>query len=123
MAVSKLSLLLAGVAGASAYIAAPARGYGQELLSSLTHSIAHPVTHPELQCELPPVLDPSGDGLPSADELFSSKSVRELQVQRLQAIVQVPSVSYDDLGPVGQDERWAPFFDLHDVIKETFPNL
>lgn len=119
MAVSKLSLLLAGVAGASAYIAAPARGYGQELLSSITHSI----THSKLQCELPPVLDPNGDGLPSADELFSSKSVRELQVKRLQAIVQVPSVSYDDLGPVGEDERWAPFFDLHDVIKEAFPNL
>ncbi|KAL7809635.1 acetylornithine deacetylase [Trichoderma aethiopicum] len=119
MAVSKLSLLLASVAGASAYIAAPARGYGQELLSSITHSL----TPPKLQCELPPVLDPSGDGLPSADELFSSKSVRELQVKRLQAIVQVPSVSYDDLGPVGEDERWAPFFDLHDVIKETFPNL
>lgn len=115
MAVSKLSLLLASVAGASAYIAAPARGYGQEPLSS--------ITHPKLQCELPPVLDPSGDGLPSADDLFSSKSVRELQVKRLQAIVQVPSVSYDDLGPVGEDERWAPFFDLHDVIKETFPNL
>ncbi|KAL7942523.1 carboxypeptidase S [Trichoderma barbatum] len=113
MAMAKLSMLLAGVAGVSAYIAAPGRGYGQAPLSSITPS--------RFQCDLPPVIDPRGDGLPSADELFSSKSAREQQIKRLQAIVRVPSVSYDDLGEVGEDDRWSPFYKLHDVLKETFP--
>ncbi|KAL6817268.1 carboxypeptidase S [Trichoderma sp. SZMC 28015] len=113
MAMAKLSMLLAGAAGVSAYIAAPAGGYGQAPLGSITPS--------KYQCDLPPVLDPTGDGLPSADELFSSKSARDQQIKRLQAIVQVPSVSYDDLRDVGQDDRWEPFYKLHDVLKETFP--
>lgn len=116
MAMAKLSMLLAGVAGVSAYIAVPARSYGQEPLSSI-------ITPSRFQCDLPPILDPTGDGLPSADELFSSKRARDQQVKRLQAIVQVPSVSYDDLRDVGEDERWAPFYDLHDVLKETFPTV
>lgn len=110
MAISKLALLLAGVAGV---IAAPS--YGQEPLSSITPS--------KSQCNLPPVLDPASDGLPSADELFASKSARDQQVKRLQAIVQVPSISYDDNGDVGEDKRWEPFFDLHKVLEKTFPNV
>ncbi|PTB39326.1 hypothetical protein M441DRAFT_196559 [Trichoderma asperellum CBS 433.97] len=111
MAISKLALLLAGVAGV---VAAPS--YGQEPLSSIAPSS-------KSQCNLPPILDPTGDGLPSADELFASKSARDQQVKRLQAIVQVPSISYDDNGPVGEDKRWAPFFDLHKVLEKTFPNV
>ncbi|KAL6904175.1 carboxypeptidase S [Trichoderma evansii] len=110
MAISKLALLLAGVAGV---IAAPS--YGQEPLNSITPS--------KSQCNLPPILDPASDGLPSADELFASKSARDQQVKRLQSIVQVPSISYDDNGDVGEDERWAPFFDLHKVLEKTFPNV
>ncbi|KAM0263572.1 hypothetical protein ACHAQJ_001192 [Trichoderma viride] len=110
MAIAKLALLLAGVAGV---VAAP--NYGQEPLGSVTPS--------RFQCDLPPILDPTGDGLPSADELFASKSARDQQVKRLQAIVQVPSISYDDLGPVGEDERWAPFYDLHEVLEKTFPTV
>ncbi|KAH6608486.1 acetylornithine deacetylase [Trichoderma cornu-damae] len=112
---AKLFMLLAGVAAVSAHVAAPARDQSQQRLS--------PVTSSRFQCNLPPVLDPAGDGLPSADDLFSSKSARERQVKRLQAVVQVPSVSYDDLGSVGEDERWAPFFDLHDVLEKTFPTV
>lgn len=115
MAMAKLSMLLAGVAGVSAYVASPAGDYSQGLLGSITPS--------RIKCDLPPILDPTGDGLPSADDLFSSKSAREQQVKRLQAIVQVPSVSYDDLGPVGEDERWAPFYDLHKVLEKTFPTV
>ncbi|EHK50429.1 uncharacterized protein TrAtP1_007527 [Trichoderma atroviride] len=111
MAISRLALFLAGVAGV---VAAPS--YGQEPLSSIAPSS-------KSQCNLPPILDPTGDGLPSADDLFASKSARDQQIKRLQAIVQVPSISYDDNGPVGEDKRWEPFFDLHKVLKKTFPNV
>jgi Gly-Xaa carboxypeptidase len=110
MAIAKLALLLVGVAGV---VAAP--NYGQEPLGAVTPS--------RFQCDLPQILDPKGDGLPSANELFASKSARDQQVKRLQAIVQVPSISYDDLGPVGEDERWAPFYDLHEVLEKTFPTV
>lgn len=110
MAISKLALFLAGVAGV---VAAPS--YGQEPLSSIAPS--------KSQCNIPPILDPTGDGLPSAKDLFASDSARDQQIKRLQAIVQVPSISYDDNGPVGEDKRWAPFFDLHKVLEKTFPNV
>lgn len=111
MAISRLALFLAGVAGV---VAAPS--YGQEPLSSIAPSKSS-------QCNLPPILDPTGDGLPSANDLFASKSARDQQIKRLQAIVQVPSISYDDNGPVGEDKRWEPFFDLHKVLEKTFPNV
>ncbi|KAL7935443.1 carboxypeptidase S [Trichoderma chlorosporum] len=115
MALTKLSMLLAGVAGVSAYIAGPASLDRQAPLRGV-YAVKH-------QCELPPILDPTSDGLPSADELFSSKSAREQQIKRLQDIVRVPSVSYDDLGEVGEDDRWSPFYTLHDVLKKTFPTV
>ncbi|KAL4964911.1 M20 family metallopeptidase [Aspergillus stella-maris] len=74
-------------------------------------------------CDLPPILDPAGDGLPSAVSLFSSDEALKRQVKRHQAIVRVPSVSYDDLGEIGEDPRWEPFHQLHPVLKKTYPKL
>lgn len=74
-------------------------------------------------CDLPPPINPTGDGLPSTDELFSSDVALRKQVERHQAIVRVPSVSFDDLGEPTEDERWAPFFDLHKVLEVLYPNM
>ncbi|KAF4126985.1 hypothetical protein GMORB2_0723, partial [Geosmithia morbida] len=82
-----------------------------------------PLTASGFSCSLPPVIDPSSDGLPSAESLFSSREALERQVERHQAVVRVPTVSYDDLGPPGEDDRWAPFFDLHAVLEKLYPNL
>jgi Gly-Xaa carboxypeptidase len=73
------------------------------------------------QCDLPPVLDPARDGLPSAESLFTSHEALEKQVRRHQAIVRVPSVCWDDLGEIGTDERWAPFYRLFGVLKQSYP--
>jgi Gly-Xaa carboxypeptidase len=75
------------------------------------------------QCDLPPVVSPNGDGLPSADELFSNKEAFDKQVDRHSAIVQVPTVSYDDNGDVYEDDRWLVFLLLHRVLKEQFPTV
>lgn len=75
------------------------------------------------QCDLPPVLNPTRDGLPSADSLFSSHDALLRQVKRHQAVVRVPSVCYDDLGDFDKDERWAPFYDLHHVLAKTYPAM
>ncbi|KAL2808961.1 hypothetical protein BJX63DRAFT_407166 [Aspergillus granulosus] len=73
------------------------------------------------QCDLPPVLDPARDGLPSAESLFTSHEALETQVERHQALVQVPSICWDDMGEIETDERWAPFYRLFDVFKKNYP--
>lgn len=75
----------------------------------------------DFQCDLPGAIDPSADGLPSASKLFGSKEALLKQVDRHSALVKVPSICYDDLGPFDQDPRWAPFYEFHDVLAETFP--
>ncbi|CAG8128586.1 unnamed protein product [Penicillium salamii] len=78
---------------------------------------------PEFKCDLPPALDPVGDGLLSAASLFSSDEARDRQVKRHQAIVRVPSVSYDDLGAIGEDARWNPFHELLPVLQKLYPTF
>ncbi|KUI69953.1 Carboxypeptidase S [Cytospora mali] len=86
-------------------------GYGQQSLD----------TTADFECDLPGPLDPSGDGLASAQELFTSKAALLKQVKRHTALVKVPAVCYDDLGPFDEDPRWKPFYQFHDILVETFP--
>ncbi|KAL4933110.1 M20 family metallopeptidase [Aspergillus undulatus] len=112
MAVSRL-LLLVNITGASSFVLP---FFGQTPISVANLSS-------DFTCDLSPTLDPAGDGLPSASKLFSSHEALERQVKRHQAIVRVPSVSYDDLGEIGEDDRWTPFYQLYPVFKETYPAL
>ncbi|PHH84078.1 hypothetical protein CDD83_2531 [Cordyceps sp. RAO-2017] len=73
------------------------------------------------RCDLPAAVDPAGDGLPSADELYSSDEALTRQVERLRAAVEVKTVVYDDMGAFDADPRWLPFYKLHDVLRETYP--
>ncbi|KAK7747428.1 hypothetical protein SLS53_001683 [Cytospora paraplurivora] len=77
----------------------------------------------DFNCDLPSVLDPSADGLPSSQSLFSSKAALRKQVDRHSALVRVPTVCYDDLGPIDEDPRWKPYHRFHEVLAETFPLL
>ncbi|KAL4865726.1 hypothetical protein BDV12DRAFT_210956 [Aspergillus spectabilis] len=75
------------------------------------------------QCDLPPILDPSADGLPSAKSLFSSEDALKKQVKRHQAIVQIPSVCWDDMGEINEDERWNPFYNLLPTLQKSYPTV
>ncbi|POS74662.1 peptidase family M20/M25/M40 [Diaporthe helianthi] len=75
----------------------------------------------DFECDLPSPLDPSSDGLHSAEKLFGSKAALQKQVERHTALVKVPSICYDDLGPFDEDPRWKPFYEFHDVLAEVFP--
>lgn len=75
----------------------------------------------DFECDLPGPLDPSADGLASSQELFSSKAALKKQVDRHSALVKVPAICYDDLGPFDEDPRWKPFYQFHDILAETFP--
>ncbi|KAJ4329343.1 hypothetical protein N0V84_000238 [Fusarium piperis] len=74
-------------------------------------------------CQLARPIDPSHDGLLSSDELFSGRGTIEEFVKRHQSLVRIPSVCYDDMGDVDEDERWDSFNDIPDHIKKTYPHM
>lgn len=115
MAISKLALFAAGV---SAIAISP--NAAQRPLTAVTPSSIGAFGG-DFQCSLAPVLEPKGDGVQSAKDLFTSKKALETQVRRHQAIVRVPSISYDDFGDFDTDARWKPFDELHKVIRDTYP--
>lgn len=80
-------------------------------------------TEQSFACDLPPPLDPAADKLPSAHTLFGSSAALQAQIRRHQALVRVPTICFDDLGPFDTDPRWKPFHDFHDVLAETFPMI
>ena len=57
------------------------------------------------------------------EKLFPSAEFRNLSVKRLSGAVQIPTVSYDDNGPIDDDPRWDVFFDLERYFRESFPLL
>ncbi|KAI1326304.1 peptidase family M20/M25/M40 [Xylariaceae sp. FL0255] len=80
-------------------------------------------TSSKFKCDLPSALDPSKDGLPSAQDVFGSEEAFKLQVERHSAIVKVPSISYDDNGDPLEDPRWQVFYTLHDTFERVYPSV
>ena len=74
-------------------------------------------------CQLSRPMDPSHDGLPSSWDLFSDKDMIDTLVKRHQSLVRIPSVCYDDMGDVDDDERWGAFNEIPEHIKNTYPNV
>jgi hypothetical protein len=77
----------------------------------------------QFKCDLPPLIEPSGDGLPAARDVFSGEESLKLQVERHSAIVKIPSISYDDNGDPLEDPRWDIFYTLHDTLESLYPNV
>jgi Gly-Xaa carboxypeptidase len=44
-------------------------------------------------------------------------------INKLSGIIRIPSESYDDLGPIGEDDRWNIFFQVEDYIKTCYPTV
>ncbi|ORY57510.1 peptidase family M20/M25/M40 [Pseudomassariella vexata] len=93
---------------------------GQQVLGEVVRTESESI---EFNCDLPPILDPSNDGLPSADKLFSGKDALMKQVERHGTLVRVPSISYDDNGEPGEDPRWDVFFELHATLAALYPSV
>lgn len=93
-------------------------GGGQHLLGG-----GHHVPATKFTCDLPPVLDPSADGLPAARDLFGENEAFLKQVDRHSTLVKIPSVSYDDNGEPGKDPRWNVFYELHASLAYLYPNV
>ena len=95
---------------------------GQHVLGDIDSTGATaPAATDDFNCDLPPVLAPKDDGLPDAEDIFSSDAALKKQVERHSAIVKVPSICYDDLGDFDKDPRWQVFYELHDTLAKTYP--
>lgn len=44
-------------------------------------------------------------------------------IEKLSGIIQIPSESYDDLGPIGQDKRWDIFYQMEEYLKAKYPTV
>lgn len=52
---------------------------------------------------------------------LSGEDFFNASVERLQGAVKIPTESFDDMKPVGDDPRWNIFSDFHKYLEETFP--
>lgn len=57
------------------------------------------------------------------DVVYNSESFKQNAIQALRDAVRVPTESYDDNGPVGEDSRWDTFAELHRVLEALFPRV
>ncbi|KAG1905205.1 uncharacterized protein F5891DRAFT_677915 [Suillus fuscotomentosus] len=57
------------------------------------------------------------------DVAYSSGDFKQRAIQVLGEAVRVPTESYDDNGPVGEDSRWDTFAELHRVLEASFPRV
>jgi Gly-Xaa carboxypeptidase len=59
--------------------------------------------------------------LDKMDEGFKSEAFMNASIKRLSSVVQIPTESFDDMGPLDEDTRWDIFFEFADLLKSTFP--
>lgn len=76
------------------------------------------------KCVQPAPLFPSaGDELDRAYEHVASEAFRNGTIARLSGAVRIPTESFDDMGPIGEDKRWEIMYDFADYLKNTFPRV
>lgn len=56
-------------------------------------------------------------------EALDSEVYLAQSVQRLSGAVQIPTESFDDMGPVGEDPRWNIFQQFHDYLQHSYPRM
>jgi len=73
-------------------------------------------------CVQPDAIFPSkNEKLDKLQDVISGETFRNASIARLSGAVKVKSMSFDDLGPIGQDPRWDVFYDFHAYLEKTFP--
>ncbi|KAI0641939.1 carboxypeptidase S [Trametes meyenii] len=54
---------------------------------------------------------------------FAERSYRRAAIEAFGGALRIPTASYDDLGPVGEDRRWDVFAELHQYLEGAFPRV
>ena len=55
------------------------------------------------------------------EEYLKTEKFRNASIARLAGAVQIPSMSYDDLGDIGKDPRWDIFYDVAAYLEKSYP--
>lgn len=76
------------------------------------------LTCPQVDPLLPKLQTPELIGM---DTMYSSESFEKLSIGRLSGAVKIPTISYDDLGEIGEDKRWDIMYDFAKYLNITFP--
>jgi hypothetical protein len=66
---------------------------------------------------------PHDDISTALEKALSSEDYRKESADRLTGAVQIATESFDDMGPVGDDERWDVFQDFHDYLENSYPKM
>jgi len=66
---------------------------------------------------------PDDDISKALERLLESEDFRREATERLSGAVQIPTESYDDMGPVGEDDRWDVFQEFHDYLSKSYPKV
>jgi Gly-Xaa carboxypeptidase len=75
-------------------------------------------------CQQMPKLSPQNEKVEQfiRDKVESPQYHKEI-ISKLSGIIRIPSESYDELGPIGQDKRWGVFYQVEDYIKAKYPTV
>lgn len=63
------------------------------------------------------------EGYTNLDFILHDEDFAEKQLARFQGAIQIPTQSFDDLGPVGEDDRWNIFYNFSDYMESAFPQV
>ncbi|KAM0722682.1 hypothetical protein Q7P37_002123 [Cladosporium fusiforme] len=77
------------------------------------------------RCAQPAPLFPSSnsDEIDHAYDHVSSDAFRNETIARLSGAVKIPTQSFDNMGPIGEDKRWDVMYDFAEYLKQTFPKV
>jgi Gly-Xaa carboxypeptidase len=71
--------------------------------------------------QVEPLFPNQNPALSRMEAYLDSKRFRKETIIRMTGAVQIPSVSYDGMKPVGQDPRWDIFYDFAAYLERAFP--
>ncbi|KAH9815662.1 Peptidase dimerization domain [Teratosphaeria destructans] len=75
-------------------------------------------------CQQPqPLYPPQHERLDQAYDFLSTSEFKNASIKRHSGAVQIPTQSFDDLGPVGEDKRWEALYPFTDYLAATFPRI
>ncbi|QDS71726.1 hypothetical protein FKW77_008694 [Venturia effusa] len=80
---------------------------------------------PSSLCRQVPPLFPAvkSKELEEMDAHIASEAFRNASIQRLGGAVRIPTQSFDDMGPIGEDKRWDIFYQFAEFLETEFPRV
>lgn len=108
---------------AAAYLFWSASSESHVLEPSISKHHGHKHGRETFQCTQVAALFPIAKTpeLVDMDNLLASQKFENQSITHLAEAVKIPTMSFDDLGPIGKDKRWDVMYDFAFYLKQTFP--